>query len=72
MSRVLILSHDDVVAALPPAACAEAIADVLAARARGGAQMPLRTVMAVPGPKGFMGLMPGWRAPATVSRRSSA
>ncbi len=62
MSRVLILSHADVVAALPPAACTEAIADVLAARARGAARMPLRTVMSVPGAKGFMGLMPGWRA----------
>jgi ornithine cyclodeaminase len=62
MSTVLILRHEDVVAALPPAACAEAMAEVLAARARGAAQMPLRTVMAVPGAKGFMGLMPGWRA----------
>jgi ornithine cyclodeaminase/alanine dehydrogenase-like protein (mu-crystallin family) len=62
VSRVLILSHDDVVSALTPAACADAIADVLAARARGRAQMPLRTVMAVPGASGFMGLMPGWRA----------
>jgi ornithine cyclodeaminase len=62
VSRVLILSRDDVVAALPPAACAQAIAEVLAARARGRAQMPLRTVMAVPGATGFMGLMPGWRA----------
>jgi ornithine cyclodeaminase/alanine dehydrogenase-like protein (mu-crystallin family) len=62
MSRVLILSHDDVVAALPPAACAQAVADVLAARARGAAHMPLRTVMGVPGATGFMGLMPGWRA----------
>ena len=63
MSRVLILSHDDVVAALPPADCAVAMSEVLAARARGAARMPLRTVMAVPGAKGFMGLMPGWRAP---------
>ncbi len=62
MSRVLILSHDDVTAALTPAACAEAMAEVLAARARGAAQMPLRTVMMVPRAQGFMGLMPGWRA----------
>jgi ornithine cyclodeaminase len=62
VSRVLILSHDDVVAALSPAECAEAVADVLAARARGRAHMPLRTVAAFPGANGLMGLMPGWRA----------
>ena len=39
--RVLILSHRDVVAALPPQACAESMAAVLAARARGETHMPL-------------------------------
>lgn len=62
MTRVLILSHDDVVAALPPAACADAVAEVLTARARGRAHMPLRSVMRAPDAKGFIGLMPGWRA----------
>jgi ornithine cyclodeaminase len=57
---MLILSHDDVVAALTPAACIEVMADVLAARARGEAFMPLRSVMAAPGAEGFMGLMPAW------------
>ena len=59
--RVLVLSHDDVLAALPPAQCAEAMAAVLAAHARGEAFMPLRSVMMPPGAEGFMGLMPGWR-----------
>jgi ornithine cyclodeaminase/alanine dehydrogenase-like protein (mu-crystallin family) len=59
--RVLFLSHADVVAALPPAECEEAMAAVLAARARGEAHMPLRSVMAPPGAAGFMGLMPAWR-----------
>jgi ornithine cyclodeaminase/alanine dehydrogenase-like protein (mu-crystallin family) len=59
--RVLILSHRDVVAALPPQACAEAMAAVLAARARGETHMPLRSIMAPPGAAGLMGLMPGWR-----------
>jgi ornithine cyclodeaminase/alanine dehydrogenase-like protein (mu-crystallin family) len=59
--RVLVLSHDDVLAALPPVQCAEAMAAVLAAHARGEAFMPLRSVMMPPGAEGFMGLMPGWR-----------
>lgn len=59
---MLILSHDEVVAALPPAACIEVMAEVLAARARGEAYMPLRSIMAAPGADGFMGLMPAWRA----------
>jgi len=59
--RVLILSHRDVVAALPPRACAESMAAVLAARARGETYMPLRSIMAAPGAAGFMGLMPSWR-----------
>lgn len=59
--RVLVLSHRDVLAALPPRACAEAMTAVLAARARGETYMPLRSVMAAPGAAGFMGLMPSWR-----------
>ena len=58
---VLILSHDDVYAALPPEACAEAMAAVLAEHARGGTYLPLRSVIRPPGAAGFMGLMPGWR-----------
>jgi ornithine cyclodeaminase/alanine dehydrogenase-like protein (mu-crystallin family) len=58
--RVLILSHEDVRAALPPKECAEAMASVLAAHARGEAYMPLRSVMMPPGANGFMGLMPAW------------
>ena len=59
--RVLILSHADVVAALPPRECAEAMAAVLAAHARGETYLPLRTVMVPPDAAGFMGLMPCWR-----------
>jgi ornithine cyclodeaminase len=58
---VLILGHADVVAALPPDPCAEAMAEVLAAHARGEAFFPLRNVAAPPGANGFIGLMPGWR-----------
>jgi ornithine cyclodeaminase/alanine dehydrogenase-like protein (mu-crystallin family) len=59
--RVLVLSRNDVRAALTPAACAEAMADVLVARARGEAYMPLRSVMRPSGAAGLMGLMPAWR-----------
>jgi ornithine cyclodeaminase len=62
VTRVLILGHDDVVKALSPAECAEAMADVLAAHARGESFFPLRNVMAPPDASGFVGLMPGWRA----------
>jgi len=61
MMRVLVLSHNDVRAALPPGPCAEAMAAVLAEHARGRSFMPLRSVMMPPDAAGFMGLMPGWR-----------
>lgn len=58
---MLVLSHDDVLAALPPDECADAMADVLAAHARGETEMPLRMVMKPPEAHGLMGLMPAWR-----------
>jgi ornithine cyclodeaminase/alanine dehydrogenase-like protein (mu-crystallin family) len=61
---VLILGHDDVLAALPPAECADAMAAVLAAHARGEARMPLRSVVRFEDAAGFMGLMPAWRGGA--------
>jgi ornithine cyclodeaminase/alanine dehydrogenase-like protein (mu-crystallin family) len=58
---VLILAHDDVVAALTPEACADAMADALAAHARGEALMPLRSMIPFSGAAGFMATMPAWR-----------
>jgi ornithine cyclodeaminase/alanine dehydrogenase-like protein (mu-crystallin family) len=58
---VLILGHEDVLAALNPDECADAMAAVLAAHARGEAQMPLRALVPFDGAAGFMGLMPAWR-----------
>ena len=58
---MLILGHDDVLAALPPDECADAMAEILAAHARGEALMPLRTMVPFQGAAGFMGLMPAWR-----------
>ena len=58
---MLILGHDHVLAALGPEDCAEAMAEVLAAHARGQALMPLRSVVRFEGAAGFMGTMPAWR-----------
>ena len=59
---VLILSHDDVHAALEPEQCERAMAAVLTAHGRGEAYFPLRSVMIAPGAPGFMGLMPAYSA----------
>jgi ornithine cyclodeaminase/alanine dehydrogenase-like protein (mu-crystallin family) len=59
--HVLVLSHADVLQALPPDDCAEVMAEVLTARARGETFMPLRSVMFPPDAAGLMGLMPAWR-----------
>ena len=66
MTRVLVLGHDDVLAALTPPECADAMAGVLAAHARGEAYMPLRSVMMAPGASGLLGLMPAWRGGETA------
>lgn len=58
---MLILGHDEVLAALSPEECADAVAGVLAAHARGEALMPLRSVVRFEGAAGFMGTMPAWR-----------
>jgi ornithine cyclodeaminase/alanine dehydrogenase-like protein (mu-crystallin family) len=58
---MLFLSHQDVIAALDPGECADAMAGVLAAHARGETFMPLRSIMAPPEAAGFLGLMPSWR-----------
>jgi ornithine cyclodeaminase len=63
---MLVLTHDDVLAALPPEQCAEAMAEVLAAHARGETYMPLRTIMRPPDAAGLMGLMPAWRGSANA------
>ena len=58
---MLILNHDEVLAALSPEDCADAMAAVLVARARGEARMPLRSVIPFEGAAGFMATMPAWR-----------
>lgn len=61
---MLVLSHDDVLAALPPEECATAMAEVLTARARGETYMPLRMVASPPEAPGMLGVMPAWRGEA--------
>ncbi len=69
--RVLTLSNADIHAALSPAACEQAMAGVLAARARGDAFNPLRTVTVPPGAAGFIGLMPAYAsAPAAFGLKA--
>jgi ornithine cyclodeaminase len=58
----LILSEAEVAEHLPMADCIWAMERVLTARARGEAQMPLRTVVRGEGLDGFLGLMPAYRA----------
>jgi ornithine cyclodeaminase len=60
--RILTLSDSDIHAALSPAECEAAMAAVLAARVRGDAFNPLRTVSIPPGAAGFIGLMPAYAA----------
>src|SRR5215472_2659687 len=59
--HVLIISNRDVLDALQPQACTEAMAAVLAAHARGETYQPLRSVQVPPDAAGLMGLMPSWR-----------
>jgi ornithine cyclodeaminase len=62
--RVLTLSNADIHASLSPQACEQAMAAVLAARVRGDAFNPLRSLSAPPGAAGFIGLMPAYASAA--------
>ena len=53
---LLVLSHTDVEAALPMAACIEAMRDALATLARDDAHNPLRFVVRAPRASGLLGL----------------
>jgi ornithine cyclodeaminase/alanine dehydrogenase-like protein (mu-crystallin family) len=59
---IRILNEHDVHTCLPPAACAEAMEQVLAALARGELSFPLRSVFRAEGSSGFLGLMPAHRS----------
>jgi alanine dehydrogenase len=57
---LLIVSGADVQRALPMSDCIEAVDRAMRALSNGGADVPLRTVMQVPGGRNFFGVMPGY------------
>jgi ornithine cyclodeaminase len=57
---LLIVSGVDVQRALPMSECIEAVARAMRALSSGGADVPLRTVMHLPGGRNFFGVMPGY------------
>ena len=57
----IILGEEEVARHLPMGECIEAMASVLAALARGEAEMPLRSVLRASGSAGFFGMMPAYR-----------
>lgn len=58
--NVLVLSYSDVFRLLPMDACIEVMADALRTTNRGGAVLPLRSVVWKPDRTGMIGLMPGY------------
>jgi ornithine cyclodeaminase len=58
--NALVISYADVVRLLPMEACVEVMADALRATNRGGAVLPLRSVVWMPDRTGMIGLMPGF------------
>ena len=57
---LLIVSSADVRRALPMSDCIEAVERAMRAFSTGGADVPLRTVMQLPGGRNFFGVMPGY------------
>src|ERR1700736_2507739 len=57
---LLIVSGADVRRALPMAECIDAVAPAMRALSSGSADVPLRTVMQLPGGRNFFGVMPGY------------
>jgi ornithine cyclodeaminase/alanine dehydrogenase-like protein (mu-crystallin family) len=58
--NVLVLSYDDVVRLLTMESCIEVMADALRTTSKGGAVLPLRSVVWMPDRTGMIGLMPGF------------
>lgn len=61
MSKVLVLSEEDVHRLLPMAACIDVMTDALAALARGEVANPLRSKLWPAGAAGLLGMMPAYR-----------
>jgi ornithine cyclodeaminase len=61
VSKVLVLSEEDVHRLLPMAACIDVMTDALAALARGEVANPLRSKLWPAGAAGLLGMMPAYR-----------
>ncbi|HVR42015.1 MAG TPA: ornithine cyclodeaminase family protein [Thermoanaerobaculia bacterium] len=60
--KTVVLAHGDVVDLLPIGECIELMEEALGMLARGEVHQPLRSLVRASGsPRGFLGLMPGWR-----------
>jgi len=57
---LLIVGGEDVRRALPMSDCIEAVERAMRALSDGGARVPLRTIMLLPGERNFFGVMPGY------------
>lgn len=66
MTEVLFVNQEEVPALLPMGACIERMERALAALARGEAQLPLRSILWLPGKTGALGLMPAAITPDKV------
>ncbi len=66
-ARTLIVSHDDVERLLPMPACIDLMAEALATTARGGAVLPLRQMVMLPGGRNLLAVMPAALAGAEGS-----
>ncbi|MGH9365321.1 MAG: hypothetical protein ACRD1B_08685, partial [Thermoanaerobaculia bacterium] len=66
VTDVLFVSQEEVPQLLPMPACIEAMERALSALARGEAQLPLRSILWLPGKSGALGLMPASIAPDRV------
>lgn len=62
MTKVLILTHNEVAELLPIRECMPVMAEALADLARGNAFQPLRMIVTPPNAPGDIGLMPSYRA----------
>jgi ornithine cyclodeaminase/alanine dehydrogenase-like protein (mu-crystallin family) len=58
--ELLIVAGADVRRALPMSDCIEAVDRAMRALSHGSAQVPLRTIMLLPGDRNFFGVMPGY------------
>ena len=67
--EVLVLGHAEVRALLPMAECVDVMVDVLCARARGEAEMPLRQVMWLPDRGGGLASMPAYVGPDALGAK---